>query len=147
MFRMKMYPENPVLNEGCMTYSLANEGDADQLHRRLSMIYIFGNSCEPQHEETERSILHTSRERCLMLGTYIVESGATVRATAKKFGISKSTVHKDVTEVLKRIDPAMYHRVREILDLNKQERHIRGGEATRRKYSGVKAQEEASEKH
>ncbi len=73
-------------------------------------------------------------ERAVELGRYITESKATVRATAKKFGISKSTVHSDITTKLKRIDPVLYSEVRKILDLNKEERHIRGGIATREKY-------------
>ena len=74
------------------------------------------------------------KERCVMLAEYIVETGATVRETAAKFGISKSTVHKDVTERLKKLDGRLYRRVKEVLELNKQERHIRGGQATKQKY-------------
>lgn len=70
------------------------------------------------------------------LGRYIIETGATVRAAAKQFRVSKSTVHKDVTEKLKHISPALYEEVRIVLEKNKEERHIRGGEATRRKYKG-----------
>ena len=73
-------------------------------------------------------------ERAVVLGEYILESGATVRAAAKKFCVSKSTVHKDVTARLRTIDPGLYCRVRRVLDLNKAERHIRGGLATREKY-------------
>lgn len=73
-------------------------------------------------------------ERAVELGKYITESKATVRAAAKKFGISKSTVHSDITTKLKRIDPALYGEVRKVLDVNKEERHIRGGIATREKY-------------
>lgn len=73
-------------------------------------------------------------ERAAMLGEYIIESKATVRKTAKKFGVSKSTVHKDVSQRLKVINPAMYRAVREVLEINKSERHIRGGIATRNKY-------------
>ena len=61
----------------------------------------------------------------------------TVRAAAKQFGVSKSTVHKDLTERLEKIDPALYQQVRQLLDRNKAERHIRGGMATRRKYKGT----------
>ena len=74
------------------------------------------------------------RERCEVLAEYVIETGATVRACAAKFGISKSTVHKDLTSRLKIINKITYNKVKEILDLNKSERHIRGGEATRRKY-------------
>ena len=68
------------------------------------------------------------------IGDYIIKTKATVRQTAKKFGISKSTVHKDVTERLLQINPSLAHEARKILDVNKQERHIRGGLATRKKY-------------
>lgn len=73
-------------------------------------------------------------ERVLEIGTYIVESNATVRQTAKKFGVSKSTVHKDVSERLEHINPSLAAEVRKVLDVNKAERHIRGGLATREKY-------------
>ena len=66
-------------------------------------------------------------ERAEEIGQYIVESGATVRQTAKKFGVSKSTVHKDVTERLVKINPFLAARIRVVLDVNKAERHIRGG--------------------
>lgn len=74
------------------------------------------------------------RERVLTLSNYIIESGATVRQTANKYGISKSTVHKDITERLPQLNELTAARVRGILDNNKAERHLRGGEATRRKY-------------
>ena len=70
-------------------------------------------------------------ERAVILGRYILEHKATVRAAAKQFGISKSTVHKDITEKLPVICPQMYPAVKEILEINKQERHIRGGMATK----------------
>ena len=73
-------------------------------------------------------------ERAAMLGEYIIESKATVRSAAKKFGISKSTVHKDVSQRLKNVNPVLYKEVREILEINKRQRHIRGGIATRHKY-------------
>ncbi|HHW30871.1 MAG TPA: sporulation transcriptional regulator SpoIIID [Clostridiaceae bacterium] len=73
-------------------------------------------------------------ERALELAEYIVEKKTTVRAAAKKFGISKSTVHKDVTERLVKINPEMADKVRLVLEENKAERHIRGGEATKAKY-------------
>jgi putative DeoR family transcriptional regulator (stage III sporulation protein D) len=75
------------------------------------------------------------RERSEVFGEYVVETGATVRATASHFGISKSTVHKDLTHKLKYINPALHKLVKGILDINKSERHLRGGEATRRKYT------------
>ena len=81
--------------------------------------------------------MHTNIEqRACDLAVYIIENKSTVRAAASQFGISKSTVHKDITERLPRVNPALYHQVRELLDLNKAERHIRGGLATRRKYKG-----------
>lgn len=73
-------------------------------------------------------------ERCVALADYIISSGSTVRETAAKFSISKSTVHKDVTEKLSRVNPALYEQVEVVLQKNKAERHIRGGEATRNKY-------------
>ena len=73
-------------------------------------------------------------ERAVELASYIVENNATVRQTAKKFGISKSTVHKDCTERMRYINPSLAHEVRRVLDVNKSERHIRGGLATREKY-------------
>ena len=75
-----------------------------------------------------------SRERCENLAEYVIETGATVRNTAQHFGISKSTVHKDLSQKLRHLNPSLYSSVKEILDLNKSERHIRGGEATRQKY-------------
>lgn len=77
-------------------------------------------------------------ERAAMLGEYIIESKATVRSAAKKFGISKSTVHKDVSQRLKNVNPSLYREVREILENNKNQRHIRGGIATRNKYLMLK---------
>ena len=74
------------------------------------------------------------QERAIILGEYIIENKSTVRATAKQFGISKSTVHKDVAERLPRIQPQLYPLVKEILENNKKERHIRGGMATKKKY-------------
>ena len=74
--------------------------------------------------------------RAVVLGRHIAETGATVRATAKIFGVSKSTVHKDITERLRDYDFALYQRVQQVLEINKNERHIRGGLATRRKYKG-----------
>ncbi len=74
------------------------------------------------------------KERCVVLGTYLVENRATVRSAAAKFGISKSTVHKDVTEHLNRVNPSLYEEVEKVLQKNKEERHLRGGEATKQKY-------------
>lgn len=78
-------------------------------------------------------------ERAIELANYIIEKKTTVRAAAKKFGISKSTVHKDVTERLVRIKPDLADNVKQVLDENKAERHIRGGEATKAKYQGSNA--------
>ena len=73
-------------------------------------------------------------ERAMEIGTYIIESNATVRQTARRFGVSKSTVHKDVSDRLTYINPALAKEVRKVLDINKAERHIRGGLATKEKY-------------
>ena len=73
-------------------------------------------------------------ERAVEIAGYIIETKATVRQTAKQFGISKSTVHKDCTDRLQQINPSLAPAVRNVLDVNKQERHIRGGMATREKY-------------
>lgn len=72
--------------------------------------------------------------RACELAAYVIETGATVRAAAKHFGISKSTVHKALTEKLRQCNYTLYLQVRQILDKNKRERHIRGGMATKRKY-------------
>ena len=74
--------------------------------------------------------------RAVLLARYMIETDATVRAAGAHFGISKSTVHKELTQRLRRIDPGLYRQVRAVLDKNKEERHIRGGLATRRKYKG-----------
>ena len=81
-------------------------------------------------------------ERAEEIGQYIVESGATVRQTAKQFGVSKSTVHKDVTERLVKINPFLAARIRVVLDVNKAERHIRGGMATKEKYLHEREEQE-----
>ena len=76
----------------------------------------------------------TIEERACALAVYIIETGATVRSAAKHFGISKSTVHKDLSQRLPQYNKTLYQQVRRILNLNKAERHIRGGQATRIKY-------------
>ena len=76
------------------------------------------------------------KERAQSLALYIIENRTTVRAAAQKFGISKSTVHKDISERLPLFDRALYLQVKEVLDENKAQRHIRGGIATRKKYRG-----------
>lgn len=78
----------------------------------------------------------TIEDRACQLAVYMIETGATVRAAAKHFGISKSTVHKDLSQRLYRHNRILYQQVRQVLDTNKQQRHIRGGMATRRKYKG-----------
>ena len=74
------------------------------------------------------------KERCEAFAEYVIETGATVRQTASHFGISKSTVHKDLSMKLKYVNKTQYNLVKDILELNKSERHIRGGEATKKKY-------------
>ena len=81
---------------------------------------------------------NSADERAVLLGRYIVSHGATVRSAARANGISKSTVHSDVTKRLRKIDGELYESVRKILDINKQERHIRGGMATREKWGRAK---------
>ena len=76
-------------------------------------------------------------QRACQLAVYMIENRATVRAAAQKFGISKSTVHKDLTTRLTQTNPSLYQQVRIVLDQNKAERHLRGGMATRRKYKGT----------
>lgn len=78
------------------------------------------------------------RERVREVANYIFETKATVRQTARIYGVSKSTIHKDVTERLLKIDPELAARVKKVLEFNKAERHIRGGEATKRKYENMK---------
>ena len=78
--------------------------------------------------------INESEERCERLARYLIEHKSTVRETAKAFGISKSTVHKDITEKLFKVNYTLYNEVEKILQLNKLERHLRGGEATKRKY-------------
>ena len=74
-------------------------------------------------------------DRSVLVGNYIVENQCTVRAAAKHFGISKSTIHKDASQKLKKENPALYAEVKAVFDKNKEERHIRGGEATKKKYT------------
>ena len=75
-------------------------------------------------------------KRAIQLAVYVIETGATVRSAARHFGISKSTVHKDLSQRLQHCHYNLYLQVRQVLDVNKQERHIRGGLATRKKYRG-----------
>lgn len=78
--------------------------------------------------------LYSIEERCVILAEYLVEHRSTVRSVASEFGISKSTVHKDVTQILKKVNLELYKAAKKVLETNKMERHIRGGEATRKKY-------------
>lgn len=78
----------------------------------------------------------TIEERACVLAVYMIETGATVRAAAQHFGISKSTVHKDLQQRLPQYNRVLYEQVRQVLDVNKSQRHIRGGLATRKKYKG-----------
>ena len=98
----------------------------DKQHSLSYHICIGVNRVKPQ-----------SANRAVILGQYIIENKATVRAAAKKFGISKSTVHKDVSQRLSKVDPSLYAKVKDILEINKQERHIRGGLATKNKYREI----------
>ena len=78
-------------------------------------------------------------ERVLEVAQYIIDSRATIRKTARVFGVSKSTIHKDMTERLPKINPCIAEEAKSILDLNKAERHIRGGKATKLKYTVIEA--------
>ena len=75
------------------------------------------------------------KDRCVLLANYLIEHQTTVRGVASHFDISKSTVHKDITQTLKRVNHALYTEAKAVLDRNKRERHLRGGEATRQKYN------------
>lgn len=86
-------------------------------------------------------------ERAIMLGQYIVENQCTVRATAKKFNISKSTVHKDISDRLKNINHQLYLEAKKVLEKNKKERHIRGGLATKNKYQMQKIKSQKNHLH
>ena len=81
----------------------------------------------------------STEERCEVIARHMIETGDTVRGTAKKYGFSKSTVHKDITEKLLKQNRTLYLQVKTVLDKNKSERHLRGGEATRMKYEKMKS--------
>lgn len=83
-------------------------------------------------------MIDSVKGRCEQAALYVIEHNATVRATAANFGISKSTVHKDLTERLSKTNPVLFRQVKEVLDKNKEERHLRGGEATKIKYLQMK---------
>ena len=92
-------------------------------------------------EHQEQGVLHLNEpmdERAILLAQFMLEQNTTVRGVAKHFGISKSTVHKDLSEKLIHLNPALYQQVRILLDQNKAERHIRGGLATKQKYAAQK---------
>ena len=80
----------------------------------------------------------TVTDRATSIANYIIKSKATVRKAAQKFSVSKSTVHKDVSERLKKLDPKLYENVKNVLNLNKSQRHIRGGNATKKKFKKMK---------
>ena len=82
--------------------------------------------------------ISTNKERCVIIASYMLENKSTVRAVAKRFGISKSTVHKDVTQNLKMVNVELYKQIHDLLEKNKQERHLRGGEATKQKFLKMK---------
>lgn len=86
------------------------------------------NCADPVRAEREM------KERITTIARYVIKKGATVRQAAEVYGVSKSTVHKDLSQRLKNVDPALFEKVRAVLDKNKAERHIRGGLATKRKY-------------
>lgn len=82
--------------------------------------------------------ISNNKNRCEILATYLVENKTTVRGVAKEFGVSKSTVHKDITDNLQKTNKTLYSKVKQILEKNKNERHIRGGEATKQKFLKIK---------
>jgi putative DeoR family transcriptional regulator (stage III sporulation protein D) len=82
--------------------------------------------------------ISNNKNRCEILATYLVENKTTVRGVAKEFGVSKSTVHKDITDNLQKTNKTLYSKVKQILEQNKNERHIRGGEATKQKFLKIK---------
>lgn len=85
--------------------------------------------------------ISSEKERCVLLANYLIENQTTVRAAAARFGISKSTVHKDVTQILPHVNRSLYMHVKEVLEKNKQERHLRGGMATKQKYMSCQGSE------
>ena len=91
---------------------------------------------EQQEAGSESALKGNMEERAERLAQYIIENRTKVRAAAQKFGISKSTVHKDISERLPQFDRALFLQVKEVLEVNKAQRHIRGGIATRKKYRG-----------
>ena len=108
----------------------------------LLRIYLHINSIKTLMLSGGLNLKGLPEERAVMLAEYIIENNATVRCAAKAFGISKSTVHKDVTQRLKQISSALYRDCQAVLQTNKSQRHIRGGLATREKYALIKARTE-----
>ena len=82
--------------------------------------------------------ISNNKNRCEILATYLVENKTTVRGVAKEFGVSKSTVHKDITDNLQKTNKTLYSKLKQVLEQNKNERHIRGGEATKQKFIKIK---------
>lgn len=90
--------------------------------------------------KTKSVSVDETQERCVILGHYIVENNATVRSAARQFGISKSTVHQDITTKLAQVNHKLHDEVKLVLERNKQERHLRGGQATKQKYAAISEQ-------
>ena len=84
------------------------------------------------------SALTEEKDRCIRLAEYLIENRSTVRATAKHFGISKSTVHKDIAEKLPHVNAELFKEAKAVMELNKAERHLRGGQATKAKYRTIR---------
>lgn len=126
-FRADLFICRPMRNDliGAGTFLLH-----DLRISRLNTAYIFTTQkCIGVFIMTE-----SDKERAVIFGEYMVSRKATVRGTAKAFGVSKSTVHKDLTEKLPKLSPSLYKKVKAVLEENKQQRHIRGGLATKHKY-------------
>ena len=109
-------------------------GQSEQEKKQLSQSKRVSFHASHIHLEEESSVHDYIKERTIKIGKYIVETKKTVRVIAKEFGVSKSTVHKDLTERLPEINPDLANEVKEILDYHKSIRHLRGGEATKQKY-------------
>jgi putative DeoR family transcriptional regulator (stage III sporulation protein D) len=103
--------------------------------RKGMLLFISAQSFHMIYQRGNDMKRYDVDKRCMELGQYIAESGATVRQTAEVFGVSKSTVHMDVTKRLREIAPALAGKVEQVLSKNKAERHLRGGAATREKYT------------
>lgn len=108
--------------------------------KRRNKLFIVGKTALLRSERKEENVHEHIRHRCVRLGKLLVETGETVRVLAKMTGYSKSTVHKDLTERLQQVNEELAKEVREILAYHKSVRHLRGGEATRRKWQSQKKQ-------